>query len=80
MEERFQKRFALWKRQYLSKGERQALINSTLSSLSSYCMSFFVIPKRVIIRLERIQRNFLWGGGALVNKPLPRQIERRLAL
>lgn len=32
-------------------------------------MSPFVIPKRVAARLEKIQRYFLWGGGALVNKP-----------
>ena len=31
-------------------------------------MSFFVIPKRIATRLEKIQRDFHWGGGALVNK------------
>ena len=54
MEERFQKRLALWKRQYLSKGGTQTLIKSTLSSLPIYVMSFFVIPKRVAARLEKI--------------------------
>ena len=28
-----------------------------------------MIPKRVCTRLEKIQRDFLWGGGALENKP-----------
>ena len=69
VEERFQKRLAWWKRQYLSKGRRQTLIKSTLSSLPIYYMSLFVIPKRVATRLEKIKRDFLWGGGALVNKP-----------
>ena len=69
VEERFQKRLVRWKRQYLSKGGRRTLIKSTLSNLSIYFMSLFVIPKRVVIRLEKIQRDFLWGGGALVNKP-----------
>ena len=32
-------------------------------------MSLFVIPKRVVARLAKIQRDFLWGGRALVNKP-----------
>ena len=63
------KRLALWKRQYLSKDERQILIKSTLSSLPIYFMSLFVIPIRVATRLEKIQRDFLWGGGGLVNKP-----------
>ena len=69
VEEHFQKRFALWKRQYLPKRGKQTLIKSTLSSLLIYTMSLFVIPKRVETTLEKIQRNFLWGKGILVNKP-----------
>ena len=42
VEEQFQKGFALWKRQYLSKGRRQTLIKSTLSSLLIYHRSLFV--------------------------------------
>ncbi|RVW68261.1 putative ribonuclease H protein [Vitis vinifera] len=57
------------KRQYLSKGGRQMLIKSTLSSLFIYFMSLFVIPKRVAARLEKIQRDFQWGGGELEKKP-----------
>ena len=32
-------------------------------------MPLFVIPKRVAAKLEKIQRDFLWGGGDLVKKP-----------
>ncbi|KAJ9693622.1 hypothetical protein PVL29_009537 [Vitis rotundifolia] len=60
---------SLWKRQYLSKGGRLTLLKSTLSSLPIYFLYLFVIPKRVCARLEKIQRDFLWGGGALENKP-----------
>ena len=63
VEERFQKRLAMWKRQYISKGGRLALIRNTLSSMSIYFMSFFCIPRKVRLRLEKIQRDFLWGGG-----------------
>ena len=31
-------------------------------------MSLFVMPRKVSERLE-IQRDFLWGGGSLENKP-----------
>ena len=58
MEERFRKNLALWKRQYISKGGRL-----TLSNMPIYTMSLFRIPKRVKSRLEKIQRDFLWGGG-----------------
>ena len=66
VEERFQKRLAMWKRQYISKGGRLTLIQSTLSSMPIYFMSFFCMPRKVRLRLEKIQRDFLWGGGALV--------------
>ena len=61
VEERFKKRLALWKRPYISKGGRLTLIRSTLSNMSIYLMSLFRLPKGVKKRLERIQRDFLWG-------------------
>ena len=68
VEERFRKRLSLWKRQYLSKGGRLTLIKSTFSSLPIYLMSLFVIPQKVCARLEKIQRDFMWGGGTLEKK------------
>ena len=32
-------------------------------------MSIFQLPRVVRMRLEQIQRDFLWGGGALEQKP-----------
>ncbi|RVX03908.1 putative ribonuclease H protein [Vitis vinifera] len=69
VEERLRKRLSIWKRQYISKGGRMTLIRSTLSSMPIYCMSLFQMPRSVSLRLERIQRDFLWGGGALERKP-----------
>ena len=68
-EERFRKRLAMWKRQYISKGGRITLIRSTLSNLPIYFMSIFQLPRAIRMRLEKIQRDFLWGGGALEQKP-----------
>ena len=68
MEERFRKRLSSWKRQYISKGGRLTLIRSSLSSLPIYFLSLFRIPKSVCSRLEKIQRDFLWGGGNLERK------------
>ena len=69
IEERFRKRLAMWKRQYISKGGRITLIHSSLSYLSIYFMSIFHLPRVVRMRLEKIQRDFLWGGGVLEQKP-----------
>ena len=62
IKEKFKRKLAAWKKQYLSKGGRLILIKSTLSSLPIYFMSLFVIPMKVRTRLDRIQRNFLLGG------------------
>ncbi|RVW77264.1 putative ribonuclease H protein [Vitis vinifera] len=34
-----------------------------------YFISLFYFPRKVRLRLEKIQRDFLWGGGALVQRP-----------
>ena len=40
VEERFRRRLAMWKRQYISKGRRLTLIQNTLSSMPLYlCLS-----------------------------------------
>ena len=51
-----------WQRMYLSKGGRITLIKSTLSSLPTYYLSLFPIPSSVAIRIDKIQRDFLWVG------------------
>ncbi|RVX19808.1 LINE-1 reverse transcriptase-like [Vitis vinifera] len=68
VEERMRKRLAQWKRQYISKGGRIILIKCTMASLPIYTMSLFRMPKSVVKRLEKIQRDFLWGGGSLERK------------
>ena len=59
--ERMEKRLVGWKQLYLSKWGRLTLLKSTLSSLLTYYLSLFTIPQHVADRLERIQKNFLWG-------------------
>ena len=61
VEERFWKRLTSWKMQYISKGGRLTLLHSTLSSFLIYYLSLFRMPQKVCVRLERIQRKFLWG-------------------
>jgi hypothetical protein len=58
-----ERRLASWKKLYLStKGGRLTLLKSTLSNLSTYYLSLFPIPVRVANKLEKLQRDFLWGG------------------
>ena len=60
--EKIEKKLLGWKRIYLSKAGRLILLKSILSSLPPYFLSLFTIPIVVAARLERIQRNFLWGS------------------
>ncbi|RVW45235.1 LINE-1 retrotransposable element ORF2 protein [Vitis vinifera] len=77
IDERFRKRLAMWKRQYISKGGRITLIRSTLSNLPIYFMSIFHLPRAVRMRLDKIQRDFLWGGGSRAKTSLSKVIRRK---
>jgi hypothetical protein len=66
--EKIERKLAGWKRMYLSKGGRLTLIKSTLSSLATYFLSLFPIPVAVASRIDKIQRDFLWGGMGEGNK------------
>lgn len=59
--DRFEKKLAVWKRKYINFGGRLTLIKSTLGCLPQFYMSMFKMPKTVVKRLEKIQRQFLWG-------------------
>ncbi|RVW94842.1 putative ribonuclease H protein [Vitis vinifera] len=50
------------------QGGRITLIRSTLANMLIYFMSMLSMPRKVRLRLERIQREFLWEGGALERK------------
>ena len=60
--------FSLVKRSHISKGGRLTLIRSTLSSMPIFLLSLLCVPRVVRQSLERIQRDYLWGGGALEKK------------
>ena len=69
IEERFKKRLAMWKRQYISKGGSITLLRSTLSNLPIYFMSIFHLPRAVRMRLEKFKVIFC-GEVALLIKNL----------
>ena len=62
IEERFEKRLCSWHGKHLSVGGRLTLINSILSSLPMYMMSFFAIPKGVLQKLDYFRSRFYWQG------------------
>jgi hypothetical protein len=60
VEERFEKKLSSWKGKLLSVGGRLVLINSVLSSLPMFMMSFFEVPKGVLQRIEFFRSRFFW--------------------
>jgi hypothetical protein len=67
VEERFQKKLSCWKGKLLSYGGRLVLINSVLSSLAMYMMSFFEVPKGILKKLDFYRSNF-FGKGTIIRK------------
>jgi len=60
IQEQFEKRLSSWKGKNLSTGGPLTLINSVLSSLPMYMMSFFEIPKGVRKKLDYFRSRFFW--------------------
>ena len=63
-----ERKLAKWKQRHISFGGRVTLIQSVLTSIPIFFLSFFRVPRRVVERMEGIQRRFLWGGGPEQNK------------
>jgi hypothetical protein len=52
IEEKFEKKLSCWKGKMLSYGGRLILINSVLSSLVMFMLSFYKVPKGVLPKLD----------------------------
>jgi hypothetical protein len=60
IEDRFEKKFASWLGKLLSYGDRLVLINSVLTSLPMFLLSFFAIPTGVRKMLDFYRSHFFW--------------------
>jgi hypothetical protein len=60
IEKRFEKKLSCWKGKMLSVGGRSVLINSILSGLPTFMLSFFEISKGVLKKLEYFRSRFFW--------------------
>jgi hypothetical protein len=68
--DKFHNRLSSWKAKTLSYGGRLTLIKSVLGALGTYYFSLFKAPKYVIDYMEKLRRNFFWGGPLDSNKKL----------
>ena len=58
VERRFEKKLGCWQGKLLSYGDRLVLINSVLTSLPMFMLSFLEIPKGVLKRLDFYRSRF----------------------
>jgi hypothetical protein len=52
IEDKFEKKLSCWKGNLLSYGGGLVLINSGLSSLAMFMLSFYEVPKEVLHKLD----------------------------
>ena len=60
--ENFRNKLFGWKAKTLSFGGRMTLAKAVLGNLPTFYLSLFAAPSGVIEALEKIRRNFIWGG------------------
>lgn len=58
--ERVKMKLRNWDNRKISMGGRITIVNSMLSSMPLYSMSFLPMPKTVVKQIKALQRNFLW--------------------
>jgi hypothetical protein len=55
------KKYQGWKVKTLSQAARTSLIRSVTSSISTYAMSSYLLPKCISNQLDTLHRKFWWG-------------------
>jgi hypothetical protein len=62
------KRLDGWKGSAMSIGGRATLIQACLSSLPTYFMSMYLLPKTIHKRMDSTRKRFFWQGGNIKRK------------
>jgi mannosylglycoprotein endo-beta-mannosidase len=68
LDEKLSKRLDGWQGASLSYGGRLTLINACLSSIPTYAMSMYLLPKTIIKKMDRTRKRFFWQGGSIKKK------------
>lgn len=67
--EKIEKRLQSWKSKLLSLGGRVTLLNSVVSAIPLYWISFlYNMPTTIRLRIDKLRRRFLSYGGNTVRK------------
>ncbi|KAJ3685462.1 hypothetical protein LUZ61_014626 [Rhynchospora tenuis] len=60
--DKIRNKLATWKSGFISRAGRVVLVKAVLSAVPIYFMSVFKLPIWVVKAIDRIRRDFIWGG------------------
>lgn len=60
--DKVKKKLASWKANLLSMARRAVLFQASSSTIPAYVMQSSMLPSKVLERIDRVNRNFLWGS------------------
>ena len=60
--EKMMERLAGWKTKYLSFAGRAVLVKAVMSAISNYVMQGSALPAHLCEKLDKVNRDFLWGS------------------
>lgn len=61
--ERTQRRLSGWRATALSFAGRATLAQAMIAAMPTYCMQTVLLPKSTCEKLEKMNRDFIWGDG-----------------
>lgn len=59
------KRIQGWRAKSISQAGKIILIKNGAQSISSYCMSCFLLPKSLCLEIERIMNKYWWNSSPM---------------
>jgi hypothetical protein len=62
VEDKIERKLSSWKGKLMSVGGRLVLLNSVLTSLVMFMLSFFEVPKGVLEKIDYFRSRFFWQG------------------
>lgn len=58
IKDKFWQRLQSWKSKLISRGGKLVLIKNVIQSIPAYCMSYFLLPMSLCVKIERMINNF----------------------
>jgi hypothetical protein len=59
--DRVWKRLKDWKLKFLSQARKEILLKAVIQAISTYCLSVFLLPKSLCLKINSLMQKFWWG-------------------